>query len=359
MSRVWFGLPGTREPRRAPLGRELRGWLEELKAAIRPDRIETKVREMPAPRNWLHAPEAMAQAEYQILGAFSTAGWHAERRPFVFENAQAYQDHGESLADYMRVVVHPRLEGANLLAVKEGVSPEAVLVLAHFDTVRDSPGANDNTASVSALLELALVLASYRFRRTILLAATDMEELNLFGARALAQQLAQERPLVGVINYETMGYTANEPGSQSLPPGIDLLFPGQFQRMRANEFRGDFTTVIYNGRAAGMAASFASALSHLAGAHVPMLLRNPADLPVTGRLLGRAVPMVQNFARGDHLPFWQLGVPGLFVNDTANFRYRYYHTWEDTPEKLDYERLGAIVGATAGVLAELCGLEDS
>ena len=66
---------------------------------------------------------------------------------------------------------------------------------------------------------------------------------------------------------------------------------------------------------------------------------------------------MRNFARGDHMPFWMQGIPGLFVNDTANFRYRYYHTPQDTAEKLDYERLAAIVGATALLLAGAAGLE--
>jgi hypothetical protein len=358
MGLIRFAIPGTREPRYHSLDSGLLGWTDDLLHKIHGERIEADIRRLPAPRNRLHSPEAMAQAETIVKQAFDESGWQVERRPFSFTNARAYQDYGETLEDYMRVVVHPHLEGANILAIKEGaVSQEAILVIGHFDTVRDTPGANDNSASVAAMFELSRILAPYRFRRTIILAATDMEEIDLFGAKALAGELRKERSVCGVINYETMGYTASEPGTQFLPPGIELLFPEQVQRMRQREFRGDFTAVIYNGTATELAASFAAGLVYLAGPHAPILLRDPNDLPLIGSLLGRMVPAVRNFARGDHMPFWMQRIPGLFVNDTANFRYRYYHTPEDTAEKLDYGRLAAIVGATAASLAQVAGLE--
>src|SRR5687767_12606201 len=92
------------------------------------------------------------------------------------------------------------------------------------------------------------VLAPYSFRRTVILAATDMEEIGLFGARALlASKLTQERRVLAAINYETMAYTSTQPNSQSLSPGLGLLYPGQIKRARDRQLRGDFTCVIYNG----------------------------------------------------------------------------------------------------------------
>jgi Zn-dependent M28 family amino/carboxypeptidase len=60
---------------------------------------------------------------------------------------------------------------------------DTLVVLAHYDTRRDTPGADDNIASVAALLELARILSSENFRRTIILAATDLEEVLSFGAK--------------------------------------------------------------------------------------------------------------------------------------------------------------------------------
>ena len=39
----------------------------------------------------------------------------------------------------------------------------------------------------------------------------------------------------------------------------------------------------------------------------------------------------------DHLSFWQQRYRAFMITDTAFYRYRYYHTAEDTAEKLCYE----------------------
>jgi hypothetical protein len=43
------------------------------------------------------------------------------------------------------------------------------------------------------------------------------------------------------------------------------------------------------------------------------------------------------------------------VTDTAPFRYPWYHTAEDTPEKLDYERLARAVTGLDAVVRNLTG----
>jgi Zn-dependent M28 family amino/carboxypeptidase len=309
-----------------------------------------------APLSRLHAPGAMQAADQMILQGFRDCGWEAQIRPFAFTHAAGFLDHGEA-SSFTNRTIYERLEGANVVAIKAGEeSTDAIVVFGHHDTVRDSPGANNNTASVAVVLELTRALASSRFRRTIVLAATDMEEVGFFGGRALVAELTQERTILGAVNYETMACTSYEPGSQTLPAGIELIFNDQARRVRSNHFKGEFTTFIYNGPAARLAAAIASGLVHLAGEQAALMLRDPNDLPLIGGLLRRAVPAVRNFARSDHVPFWEVGIPALMVTDTANFRYTYYHTPGDTPEKLDYQRLAAIGCATAAGLAQFAGL---
>jgi len=55
----------------------------------------------------------------------------------------------------------------------------------------------------------------------------------------------------------------------------------------------------------------------------------------------------------DHWSFWQVGYPAMMLTDTAPFRYPYYHTAKDTPDKLDYERLARVVAGLDRVLVEL------
>jgi hypothetical protein len=352
-----LGLPGSAEPRFKPLDAQQSEWLDRLAVQIETERMRLAVESLPAPRNRLHSPEAMLQTEALILDGFRQSGWQAWRRPFTLTNVRGYPDEGNDLEGFMRPVIFPRLEGANLLAIKEGESSRAALVvMAHFDTVRDTPGADDNSASVIALLELARLLESYRFRHSLILAATDMEELDLFGARELAKTLAKERRVLGAVSMETLAYYCHQPGTQFLPPGIGALFPGQVRRIASGGFRGDFTLLIYSGAASQLSAAYAAGLEHLAGLGAAIQMRNPLDLPVVGRLLRRLYPAARNFGRSDHAAFWELGLPGMMVTDTANFRNPHYHQPTDTPEKLDYGRLAAVTGACAFALAEVGGM---
>ena len=74
------------------------------------------------------------------------------------------------------------------LLVRFGPPGRALLVMAHYDTVRGSPGAVDNAAAVGVLIELAHVLAKEPPSRPVMLAFTANEEIGLVGAEALASK---------------------------------------------------------------------------------------------------------------------------------------------------------------------------
>ena len=57
----------------------------------------------------------------------------------------------------------------------------------------------------------------------------------------------------------------------------------------------------------------------------------------------------------DHRSFWEKGYPALMVTDTAPYRYPHYHTAQDTPDKVDYERAARMVAGLHHMLRELAG----
>lgn len=353
---------GTGEPGLPVLSNKIRSWNDEIRKAIDPERIRAEVIALPAPRNRIDYPEAMLQADEMILERLTGAGWVAEKYPFFFENIKGIEDispvTGAFSTGEFPWKVYDRLEGANLVAVKKGIDNprKAIVVIGHHDTVKASPGANDNTVSVAAIMELARVIEPFKFRNSVILATPDMEELYFIGAKALVKVLLESYEILGAINYETMGYTATEPGTQTVPPGLDLLYGGQMKRVKDNEFRGDFTCLIYNGAAMALTSMMAASLDYRIGKKSTLMLRDPNDLPIVGKILGKLVPMVRNFSRSDHVLFWEEGIAALQVTDTANFRYQHYHQPTDTPEKIDYNRVADIVAATATVIAETSGL---
>jgi peptidase M28-like protein len=150
-----------------------------------------------------------------------------------------------------------------------------------------------------------------------------------------------------------MSFTTQEKNSQWLPSGMGLLYPRLVRRIRRSGRRGDFTAIIHNVPGKPAAQLISRGLSQKAGDRASVVLNAPGEFAVVGPALRKFVPVVHQFARGDHAVFWRADVPALFITDTANFRYPDYHKSSDTAEKLDYTRLASIVDATASTVATI------
>lgn len=350
-------MTGVRPRNLEPLESDIAGWTDSIAAAVRADNLREIVRALPAPRSRLHAPGAMTDAEALVMNALRDAGWATERRAFHWRAILGVLDY--PVGDYpagRKLTLYRDLAGANLFAVKDGADPRgAIVVGAHLDTVRDSPGADDNAASVAALIELARVLAPHRFRETLVFAVFDMEEIGLVGSQAAVPALTRDRRIEEAIIFETMAYTSAAPRSQTAPRGMGLLYPAQMRRIAARRFTGDWTMVIHRRDSTMLARSFAEGLARTAHPDAPLLFRDPADLPLVGRALGR-LPLAREFSRGDHASFWSAGIPAITITDTGDYRNPNYHRPTDTADTLDWERLAAIVAATASALARRAGL---
>ncbi|MEJ1472214.1 MAG: M20/M25/M40 family metallo-hydrolase [Candidatus Sedimenticola sp. (ex Thyasira tokunagai)] len=214
---------------------------------------------------------------------------------------------------------------ANLEVTCHGTrqSDQTILVGAHYDTVPGSPGANDNGSGVASLLEI-----SHWFRRqpaeiNVRLVAFTNEESPFFmtarqGSRVYAQQVSRRGDDIRLmIALETMGYFSSEPGSQGYPPLFRYFYPD----------RADFIAFVSNFRSG-------RAMRHLANS-----FRCVSDFPLEHVATFSLIPGV---AWSDHLSFWMQGYKALMVTDTAFYRYPWYHTAQDTAEKLDYEKLASV-----------------
>lgn len=78
----------------------------------------------------------------------------------------------------------------NILARKAGTDPShrAIALAAHYDSARLAPGAGDNGAAVSAMLETARVLMATPHRNDLILLLSDGEEMGLWGAKIFVQE---------------------------------------------------------------------------------------------------------------------------------------------------------------------------
>lgn len=87
-----------------------------------------------------------------------------------------------------------------------GGGGEAVMLVAHYDSVMHSHGASDDGAGVAALLETARALKSGPApRNDVIFLFTDGEELGLLGARAFVNEHRWSKDVKAALNFEARG----------------------------------------------------------------------------------------------------------------------------------------------------------
>jgi hypothetical protein len=272
-------------------------------------RLEGHVRAIGSvPHNVGH-PDALEQAARHIEDALAGMGYEVRR--------QVFRAGGRDVRN-IEAVIEPAAADAQTLVVG-----------AHYDSCLDAPGANDNATGTAAIIELARSLAELRGRSSlrIRLVLFVNEEPPFFRTRQMGSLVYARRlkgtgePVTGMLSLETLGFYSDRPYSQHYPAPLGLLYPD----------KGNFVAFV------GLTSSRAF-VRRTVGA-----FRATAPFPSAG---GTAPGMIQGMDWSDHWSFAQVGIPGLMVTDTAPFRYPYYHSPGDTPDKVDYERLARV---TAGL----------
>jgi hypothetical protein len=212
----------------------------------------------------------------------------------------------------------------NVLADVGAITPERIVVGAHYDTAGDQPGADDNASGVAGVIELARLLKAAPPPFHVELAAWTLEEPPNFrtenmGSAVHARELALDRRKVRLmISVEMIGAFSDEPGSQDYPPILGLFYPSV----------GNFAAVVGKWGQGNLIHEVATAL------------RAGSLLPVETLSAPEFVPGVDY---SDHLSFWARHYPAVMVTDTSFYRNPRYHTADDRPETLDYARMAQVV----------------
>jgi hypothetical protein len=382
------------------------------------ERIYQHVLQLQGTRHPIDSPQRLSDAADYICSEFKRSGLHSGEQVFrvpgfdgVFRNAEGVIEHAD---------------GAELL------------VVAHYDTVEESPGANDNASGVAVMLEAARVLAQQRVISVRFVGFT-LEELNpayalksrqmaqsfglknaqnhytslqthntmknvfelqrkywtagkgasdaLAAARmelgaqmneaevAYVKQLERmyeeitptswpgktatlgssfwvdeavrtNKNVAGALCFDTVGYSSDKEHSQRFPPGMK---PEMFQTHEINNAAmGNFLAVVGDVNSGELIQSF-SAQSALDSVKLPCAaLRVPLRYEQIAGGMG-------DLLRSDHAPFWRQGIPAIFMTDTADFRYPYYHTQADTIDKLDFTFITKTCKATVATAVKLTG----
>ena len=212
---------------------------------------------------------------------------------------------------------------------------EIVIIGAHYDSLEGTPGANDNGSGVAALLALARAFVDKKPVRTLRFVAFTNEEPPYFlsddmGSFVYARRCRERKEnVVAMLSLETIGYYTDEEGSQDFPIVLmDFVF----------STTGNFISFVGNIKSRKL-------LRDVTG-----FFREYAKFPSEAACLPEQIAGV---AWSDQWSFWRNGYPGIMVTDTAPFRYPYYHTHEDTPEKINYDRFAYLVDMLERVVVRL------
>jgi len=95
----------------------------------------------------------------------------------------------------------------NIIARQYGSdNSKAILLMTHYDTVPNAPGANDDSAGVAVILETMRILTKEtRLKNDIIILITDGEEIGLAGAEVFFRDHPWAEDIGVVLNLESRG----------------------------------------------------------------------------------------------------------------------------------------------------------
>lgn len=233
--------------------------------------------------------------------------------------------------------VYNKKKFKNLICEKSGLHKpgEIIIIGAHYDTVLDSPGADDNATGVACLLALIRMLHHYDNHRTLRFVAFTLEEPPFFGTEQMGShvyaKLCKEKDenIVAMISLEMLGYYTEKPGSQKYP------FPdmkGQYSD------RGNFIAVVGNDQSRQLGNDFADKIKETSLVKTETIIHGSS---------------VHGIDLSDHSSFWKFDYPAIMLTDTAFYRNPHYHEASDTIDTLNFKYFTRLVFALSYALKKL------
>ena len=288
---------------------------ESADITIDQDRLQDVVKKLSIdfhPRNYRNLPNLDATASY-IQQHFEAAGGTVSIQTFEATN-KTYKNVGAHFGD------------------SEGPK---IIIGAHYDSHRDTPGADDNASGIAGLIELAYLLGNNTPKGNFELVAYSLEEPPFFATEDMGSHFHAEaihnagQAVAGVIILEMIGYFTDEPGSQDYPSLLfKLIYPnkGNFIAVIGKTDQRSFTKRIKVG------------------------MKGVNDLPLRSISAPKFVPGV-DFS--DHRNYWKFGYDAVMITDTAFYRNKAYHEGNDTWDRLNYEKMGHVVQGVYSAITQL------
>lgn len=212
---------------------------------------------------------------------------------------------------------------------------ETVIIGAHYDTVRGTPGADDNASAVALLLEICRGMKDDAPSRTLKMIFFVLEEPPAYNTKVMGSYIyakaakARGEDIRAMISLEMLGYFGDQKGGQAYPlPLMNLIYPST----------PDFVALIGDLQSRDLVSRIKDSLE------------KGSDIPVETLSTTRLVP---GGSLSDHRSFWKMGYPAVMITDTAFYRNPCYHGSGDTIETLDFQKMLSLLGGLIQVARDL------
>jgi len=210
----------------------------------------------------------------------------------------------------------------NVIATLNPQYDKRVIFGGHYDVVGDIQGADDNASAVAGIIESAKQLYEYKdslnFR--IDFVAFTLEEAPYawsenMGSYKHAKYLKEKNiDVIGMINYEMIGYFTDEPNSQDYPiEAMKSIYPTT----------GNFIAIVSNENSVNF-------LEKLDFDNIEKEIKSYNMV---------FPPQLSDITASDHINYWNFGFNAVMITDTAHFRNKNYHTVHDTIETIDFDKM--------------------
>ena len=288
-----------------------------------------------AARDWLFA-------EFQKAAAQSDGRMKVEKQ--TFEQARAAR------------VPQPTMM-TNVVATLRGTQAESAdrvyVVSGHYDSMCtsptdakcDAPGANDDASGTAAVLEMARVMARYKFEATIVFMAVVGEEQGLLGSTYFAEQAKKNN-----MNIEAM-FTNDIVGNSLGGNGVrDRRTVRVFSEgVPSNESQAEAATRrSVGGENDSASRQLARFIKETSERYVPMKVW--------------MVYRRDRYSRGgDHIPFLERGYAAVrFTEPNENYQHQHQNVriengvqYGDLPQFVDFQYIASVARVNAASLAAL------
>jgi hypothetical protein len=164
-------------------------------------------------------------------------------------------------------------------------------------------------------------------------------------SRWVKEAMETGRKIAFNVNVDEPGIFRYEPKTQGLLGGMGFEAYSKQYRTDPQKEIGNFSMLVTHQPSSYLGAIY-SEYCETDDVNLPYAW---IDAPLTYEQIVAYQPMGLN---SDHAPFWQSGIPALFIFDSSTARSHYVHTPADTIDKIDFDRLTEITQALAATVAD-------